>query len=322
MRTKKPPKNQSQSQPLRIEFPQYASFGTSRTVRSALWFVNNNKLENYALGHLARLQEKYEMPLYAMVFFGSHYHLLNQFPKCNRSAFYRDFNSRLAWGVRSYVPNFPGGQLFARRYSEQVVPNNIDIENQFFYCALQAVSAGLCEYIEDYSGYNSFFDAINGIDREFKVVDWSGYLAHKRYNDEITVEDYTTTYHLKYKRLPGYEHLSQKEYRDLMLQKLEERRIRIVQDLKDKGHVFPSSQALKKVKPGTLAKNPKVSKRYDYRPLILTSCALTKKVFLAEYFSKYAAYKPACRKYLAGDHKVQFPPGTYKPPGPFVPYPA
>ena len=312
----------SQSQPLRIEFPQFASFGTSRTVRSTLWFVNNRKLEDYALGYLAKYQEKYELPIYGMVFFGSHYHLLSKFPKCNRSAFYRDFNSRLSWAARNFVEDFPGGQLFGRRYSAEVVPTNEDIENQFFYCALQAVAAGLCEYIEDYPGYNSFFDAINGIEREFKVVDWSSYKAHKRYNPKITIADYTAVCKLKYSRIPGYEHLSQEDYRDLMLSKLEKRRLEIVNELKRNGHVFPKKSILRQVTPSTRAKNPKVSKRYDFRPLVLTCCEETKKAFLALYFGIYEAYKKAVKRYLAGDTLVRFPPGTYKPPGPFVPYPA
>ena len=42
-----------QSQPLRIETDEYASFGTARTLNSLLCFVNNERLTERFLGRLA-----------------------------------------------------------------------------------------------------------------------------------------------------------------------------------------------------------------------------------------------------------------------------
>lgn len=311
----------SQSQPLRIESPQYSSFCTSRTVNSALWFVNNPELEERILGYLAKYQEKYQVKLNAFTIQGSHYHSMNYFSHCNRAAFYRDFNARIAEAVKALVKNFPGGHLFERRYSEQAVPNPEDIEDRFFYCALQAVSAGLCEYITNYPGYNSFFDAISGRKRKFKIVNWAKYNAMKRYNPNLDIAEFTKVYILQYSRLPGYDHLSQDEYKAIMLEKLEKRRKDIIQDIlfKNPKHKFLTKKELRAVIPGTLAKNPKKSSRYDPRPLVLTLCNETKKVFLNWYFSIFDRYKRAVKKYLSGDSLAEFPPGTYKPPGPFVP---
>jgi hypothetical protein len=311
-----------QSQPLRVENPEYASFGTVRTINSALWFVKNSTLEDRILGYLGKYQEGHKATLYAFVFSGSHYHPLTHFPESNRASFYRDLNARAAEAVHALVPRFAGGPLVERRYSEQAVPKTLeDLEEKFFYCALQPVHEGLCERISDYPGYNSFHDAICGTKRKVAVVDHAKLNSRRRYNPSVPVQDFITEYELEYARLPGYEHLSQAEYKELMLKKLEKRRVKAVNEFKAKGHRFMSKEELKAVIPGTLAKNPKKSKRNDPRPLIVTTCLEAKKEFLAWYFGIVAWYKRASAEYLAGNSSVEFPPGTYKPPGPFVPVP-
>ncbi len=99
-----------------------------------------------------------------------------------------------------------------------------------------------------------------------------------------------------------------------MLKKLEEHRVRIVTALKAEGRTFLGRERLLAQKPGTAAKNPKKSKRYTRRPLVLSVCKEARAQFLDWYFSVYSEYKRAVKKYLAGDLSVRFPPGTYRPP--------
>ena len=133
------------SQPIRLEQPHLACLCTSKTVNSALWFVNNPKLEERILAYLAKYQEKYGVILYAFVLQGNHYHINAKFPRCNRAAFFRDFNARIAEAVREFVPAFLGGPLMERRFTAQFLPLDCDVEQYFFYCALQAVKSGLAQ---------------------------------------------------------------------------------------------------------------------------------------------------------------------------------
>jgi len=220
------------SQPLRIEDIDVASFGTSRAIRSRLWFINNKALEQHILGYLAKYKEKYRVKAFAFAFFGSHYHLLSQFTQRNRASFYRDFNARIAEAVRRFVPNYIGGPLFERRYSEQAIPCAEDVVNKFFYCALQAVNSGLVKNISDYPGYNSFTDSVYERARKYKVVDWGKYNAARRYNPEVSIEDYTEEYELTFERLPNYQKLSPKEYRKKMMAELKERQKKALRDFK------------------------------------------------------------------------------------------
>ncbi len=303
-----------QSQPLRVECADYWSLITSRTINSRLWFVNNPKLENHCLTHLARYQEKYGVDLYSYCLMGNHHHEVALFPNLNRSHFYRDLNARIAEGVRHFVDGFEGGPVFERRYSEQALPLPQDVESYFLYSSLQAVEHGLSEFPDEYPGYNSFHDAINGRKRILRWVDWATYRDRKRFNKKLKPEDFTTEHVLEFKRLPGYEHLTQRQYKKLMLKKREELRVELVKERKAKGLGFLTREQLLNTVPGSLPKTTKKSKRDSKRPLVLTQCPEAKKRFLEWYFSIYQAYKVAVKLYRLGKLDVKFPAGTYRPP--------
>ena len=307
-------KKDKQSQPLRVENWDYNSFITSRCITSRLWFVNNNYLEERILGYLGKYANHQSVKLYSFVIQGNHYHMAADFRHSRRASFFRDFNARITESVKATVANFEGGPLFERRYSEQALPLDADLEERFFYCALQPVNAGLCERAEDYQGYNSFWDAINGAEREVKVVDGTKYRRAKRRKKDVNIEDYTTVYKLKYERLPGYEALSQEEYKDLMLKKYEEKRKAKVADLRAEGYVFPPINNLREIVPGSKPTHSKKSNLDSKRPLVLTNNLAAKQAFLDWYFSVRAKYKDAAKKYRKGDLTVKFPKGTYRPP--------
>lgn len=302
------------SQPLRIEDPRFSSFTTSRTQQSRLWFVNNRGLEERILGYGAKYQQKYQVTLYAFVFSGDHVHTASHFPGSNRACFFRDLNARTAEAVRALVPEYRGGSLFGRRYSAELMLSAEDIEDRFFYCALQPVKVGLAAHIRDYPGYNSFHDAINARVKKYKVIDWTGYRIARRLGLKPKVKDYTTQYELTFSRLPGYEHLSQEEYKELMLEKLEQRRLKLVQEWEEKGHVFPTKEALRRVRPGSYPRHTKTSQRHDYRPLFLSKFREIRAWCKEYFFSVATAYKQASERYRAGELNVTFPPYTYPPP--------
>ncbi len=224
------------SQPLRYEDSETICLCTTKTINSLLWFVNNKKLENRILGYLAKYQNKYGVILYAFNIQGNHIHLVAQFPNNNRAAFFKDFNARVAEAVRYCVPEFEGGPLWGRRYTSQALPLPIDVEDYFFYCALQPVSAGLTQKISEYPGYNSFYHASTNIQQEYKVVRWAEYNNQKRHNPDVNIQDYTDYFKLTYSRLPGHDKETQKNYKKKLLEKLEIRRQQILKEHKAKGY--------------------------------------------------------------------------------------
>lgn len=302
-------------QDLRIEDPQRVDFNTTRTQNCRLWFVNNRELEYQILAGLAKYQKSHNVALYAFTLQGDHHHDIATFKLANRACFMRDLNSHIARVTKRLVPAVGGGKFWGRRYANQRLPRDEDTEEWLFYCALQPVLAGLTEKISEYPGYNSFHDAVCGIKRKFKLTDWTAYHNAKRYNPQVPIKNYQTTFTLEYKRLPGYEHLSQGEYKRLMYERLEARRVEIVKKRYAEGKGFLGKAAVLATKPGDRPHSPKTSGRNSKRPLVLSRCAKTIKHYVSEYFGIRARYKEASFAYLRqGILTTAFPQGTYRPP--------
>lgn len=298
----------------RIETSEMADFLTTRTRNSELWFVNNRPLEESILSYAAKYSMVHEVKLYALAIEGNHIQGPAQFTQNNRAQFMRDFNSSVARAVPRYTPSYPGGRLWARRYSNEFLPAPEDIEEYFFYTVLQPVQDGLVGRLRDYPGYNCFHDAIWGIKRKKKVVNWSAYYDAKRWRNRVNIKDYIEEYTLEYARLPGYENLSQKEYAKLMQEKLEARRLEIVRKRKEAGKGFAGRDALDRVERGALPGNTKTSTRTSHRPRVLCVCPKRRQEAINWYFDIYFEYRTVSKKFRDGEADVTFPLGTYKPP--------
>jgi REP element-mobilizing transposase RayT len=294
----------------RIESPELANFLTTRTRNSELWFVNNQSLEESILGYAAKYAERYGVKLYALAIEGNHIQGPALFPEGNRSSFMRDLNSSIARAVPRETRH-PGGHLWARRYSNEFLPRDEDVEKYFFYTVLQPVQDGLVEHISDYPGYNCFQDAIWGRAREFKVVRWAEYNAAKRWKRPVAIEAYTDIVKLRFERLPGHEDLSQEDYAQLMTRKLESYRTEALAKRGDKG--FLGRERLKLVRPGSVPKSTKTSTIHSHRPRVLSDCPAKRQECEAWYFDIHFKYKECSQSYRKGDRTVIFPQGTYPP---------
>lgn len=275
--------------------------------------MNNEELERAILGFAAKYGGRYRTKFYALAIEGNHIQGTALFPGANRAFFMRDFNSSVARAIPRYVSRYPGGKFWGRRYSSEVLPNGDDIEEWFFYTVLQPVQDGLVPKISEYPGYNCFHDAVWGIERKFKLVNWGAYNARKRFDASVNWRDFIEVHTLKYERLPGYEHLSQKEYAELMHKKLEERRVKIVAERLAKGLGFLGRDALLRIQPGATPKSTKRSTDTSHRPRVLSVCPVRRQECLAWYFEIYFKYKEASKEYRSGNLDIEFPQGTYPP---------
>lgn len=305
----------------RIESIEIASFLTTRSRNSELWFVNNKPLEQAILGYAAKYARRYDVKLYALAVEGNHIQAPALFPLENRSAFMRDWNSSIARAVPRYTSEYPGGRFWERRYSGEFLPAADDIEEYFFYTVLQPVKDGLVEKLSEYPGYNCFYDAVRGIERKYKVVRWADYNEARRFNSNVAFKDFVDIIPLKFERLPGYEELSQKAYTRLMEEKLESRRLKIVLERQKKGLGFAGRTTLMKTRRGSRPKNTKKSTSSSHRPRILSVCHKRRAQYKAWYFGIISAYKDASMRYRAGELDVVFPKGTYRPPVKYHPPP-
>lgn len=296
------------------EDPEMTFFCTSRTIASRLWFINNRKLHRKIAAFLAKYQNKYGVIIYAFIIMGNHTHMVARFPRGNKALFFKAFNSMIAALVRSMVPNYEGGKLWARPPKYQPLPENADIEHWALYVALNAVKSGLVQKYTQYDTFNGFKYAVTGKSLEFKLVDWTAYNNVKRVNKNASPSDYEETHTLTFSRIPGYEHLSQHEYLKMMEAKLEKRRCGMIEERLAEGKGFAGPEILEKMEPGEKPKTTKTSKRNTKRPLVLTLNPEARRFYIDRYFRLLEAYREASRRYRAGMLDVEFPPGTYRPP--------
>ena len=296
----------------RIECEKIGTFQTTRSRCSELWFVNNPELESDILGYAAKYSERYAVQLFALSVEGNHIQFPALFPKANRAHFMRDFNSSVARAVPRRQVKHPGGRFWARRYSAEYLPAPQDIEEQFFYTVLQPVQDGLVDNISEYPGYNCFEDAISDTRRSYKVVRWKEYNDARRWDNNVSIEEFTDLHELRYARLPGYEELSQLEYVQLMRKKLRDRTEEILNARKGKKAL--GRKALLKVLPGARPRHTKASSIRDHRPRVLSKDPARRAAGKAWYFDIYFDYCQTSAKYRSGDSSVTFPAGTYKPP--------
>ena len=299
---------------LRTEDPDEIYHITTRTVGSRLWFINNSALEGLILSYLAKNAEKYGVIIYAFILMGNHYHLMAKFPNSNKAAFMQAFNSVIAGLVYYRVEPYRGGRLWAKRYADQEFAKDGDEEHWFMYCALNPVISGVSRTLGEYEGYNSFSDAVSGKKRQFKLFNRSKYRAEKRWKKDIRKQDYTDTYTLSYARLPAYEELSRAEYKKLMWEKLEERRIVEVEDRLAKGKGFATKEAIRALEPGAEPRHTKTTGRYGFTPNVLSLCPEARNECLKQRLTIVNQHRQASIRYRSGEVDVEFPPGTYKPP--------
>ena len=295
----------------RIETTNLANLTTIRSRNSELWFINNPKLEDAILGYVAKFAQRYSVEVYAFSIEGNHLHGVAHFPNANRAHFMRDLNACVARAVPRYVPTYPGGRFWARRYSAEYLPEATDIERKFFYCVLQPVQDGLVDRISDYRGYNCFHDSVCGTVRKFKLINWSRYNEARRWSRDVAVKDYLEEYTLEYKRLPGYAELSQAEYKKLMYQKLEQYRQEV---LATRGKSTARPRAPLQVIPGGRPRHSKTSTRTSHRPRIIAGNPSVRRSAYDWYFGVWYEYKESSLRYRSGELDTPFPPGTYRPP--------
>ena len=227
--------------------------------------------------------------------------------------FFRDFNARIAESVKMLAEDFESGPLFERRYCNQALPESGDIEDYFFYIALQPVTSGLCARVSEYPGHSFFSDAAAGIEREYKYFSYGEYHKAKLKDPNVPKHLFWKTHKLSFKRI-GYNSLKDKEYKKLMHEKLEKNRLKAIEKLVDERPKlrFMTKSELRKVRPGS---RPKSTKKGGRRPLVLSKCPVARKIYLDWYFSIVSEFKEVSRKYREGDFTINFPPGTFRPPG-------
>ena len=187
------------------------------------------------------------------------------------------------------------------------------------YCALNPIISGVTKTIRKYESYNSFNDAVSGRARELKLFNHSKYLAEKRWKKDIKKKDYMENHTLEYEKLAAYSDLSGAEYKKLMWEKAEERRIVEIEKRVSEGKGFATEEVRKRLKPGAKPRFTKTVGIYGFTPNVLSLCRKSKNRYLKHRLTIVNKHHEASKRYRSGESDVEFPPGTYRPPAFYKP---
>ena len=198
------------------------------------------------------------------------------------------------------------------RYAEQKVADDGHALTKLIYLALQPMNSGLARTHSEFEQYNSFSDAARGFERVFKYFDREAYRKAKRRNPKVRPEQFKLEHKLKYSKLPGYEHLSQREYGEQIRRVFEAERLKVVLEREKSGKGFVGREKLRVTRVGS---RPKNTKKSNYAVAVLANTRQKREEEKTYYFEVRYRYRIASEIYRKDPRaEVRFPPGTYPPP--------
>jgi len=266
----------------------------------------NNQILLYCMIHAANL---YDIQIHAYFFASNHYHLcitdplgkvpdfeawLNRFSaKCLNSKHGRwgnlwDTGSYSAVRLREEFPDLPDEDSASE-----------DILDKIVYTLTNPVAAGLVDRGYKWPGLWS---------SPSQMV--SGHIEARRPVFFSEEGDLPERVRMKLTIPPGFNHMTPKQFSNLVRGRVREKEEEIRQDFKDRGRTFMGAEKVKAQK--RESKSRSWESRRKLNPRI--ACKDKKKrIELLERLKKFLKeYREAYKKFSKGERDVLFPPGTYK----------
>ncbi len=261
-------------------------------------------------GIIARFQEKHQIQLFAVNVLSNHYHLLVRAPYGNLSEFEQDINREIAKRVNRYAGR--RGALWARRFSSQPAPREVDVLDGLLYVLTNPVHHLLVNHPRLWPGLNSYWQTLGAKDRQYRFTHYTALnLARARSKGKkVKIKDFQTVHTLKISPLPMYASLPKKERVEKLKALLEERTKQLVDDAQLNEKRFLGKKNILRQRFGSRPKNVKRSPR----PTCFSKCPDTVRTYRKEEKQKKEVYTLASVRYRSGAWDTEFPEYTYRPP--------
>lgn len=165
----------------------------------------------------------------------------------------------------------------------------------------------------NWPGISSYRYGIAGEEKEFLFTHFTAYKQAKlraKKGEVLRLSDFQTRHALRLSKLPVFEKLGDKAYRDRLKALIEERELSLANSRAKEGLSFLGRKE-------ALAQNcfdTPITTKKSNRPLCYTRCFEAKKRFMEWYFSWWAEYKSASARLRSGIWNAIFPEHCIKPP--------
>jgi len=261
-------------------------------------------------GIIARFQEIHLIDIFALSVLSNHYHLVVRAPYGNLSEFEQDINREIAKRVNRCVGR--RGSLWARRFSSQPAPKEVDVLDALLYVVTNPVHHGLVNHPRLWPGLNSYWQTLGAKDRSYRFTNYTALnLARAQSKGKkVKISNFQTTHTLKISPLPMFEELSPEERVAKLNALIEERTEQIVSTARENETGFLGK---KKLMQQAFGSRPRTVKRSP-RPSCFSKCPETIRAYRKEEKARREAYTVASIKYRSGKWDTEFPEYTYRPP--------
>ena len=258
----------------------------------------NKKVRKIIAGILARYSELLKIDIYAFIFLSNHYHLLIRALQGNADEFEENLNREIARRI-NWV-NHREGKFWARRYDDQPVLNEDDLLEAFLYITTNPVRHGLVNDPAIWPGFSSY---------EMSATEKSQSYSFEHYSAEEP-QDRRTSHSLKITPLPQFAGLSRKKRREKVLELINERTKRLVEERKANGQGFMNLEDILAQDPNDVPRSVSRSPRphcYSKNPLVI-------KEYRRHVRDRRNKYIEASARFRLGDLYAVFPEHSFKPP--------
>jgi REP element-mobilizing transposase RayT len=301
------------SRPLRDTDPSKVHLITCRTVNAELLLVPSEELNEIIGGIIARYAEMYSIEIFAFVVLSNHYHLLIRGPEGIIPSFEACINREISIRTNRLIRR--SGNLWGRRYDDQIAPESADAVEAFVYVITNPVKHGLVSHPRLWPGLSSYWQSINNPEKEYTFLHHTAYNAARikarRLGELVRRQDFETKHVLKICPLPCFAGLGVKRQREKLRGLIEERTLKLEKERKAAGKGFIGRKAVL-VQPKRGSFPQEVSR--SPRPCCYTKSIEVLKAFKEEYKSKLSWYLKASISFRAGDFSIDFPPFCFLPP--------
>jgi hypothetical protein len=264
---------------------------------------------------IGRAQKKYPVKIYWIVFNINHKHIatapLSDDPEHikNVARFHQLFNSLVSRGVNKRYKR--EGALYSSRNRTSEATDDQSLEKQLFYSITNPVKDGLVEETAQWKQYSSYEQLATGKVEKFRYIDWTAWHKAGGKKKGLSPDDFAEEVEVELSPIPAWEGMEAHEREAHFrreIQKLEQE----FKELREKeGKQVIGPTELEKIDPRT---RPETEKEKTRKPL----CHSSTKEGADNYREKLKAflekYYYASSQWLAGNHEVEFPRGSFKPP--------
>jgi len=287
---------------------------TCRTVQGRLLLTPSPQLNDIVLGVLGRAQRLFPVDLVAYVFAANHFHLLARVESAKQlSDFMCYFSSNLA----KEVARRTGWKekVWGRRYQAIVISDEEEVQvARLRYVVSHGVKEKLVSRVEQWPGVHCAVPLMTGAAVEGTWFDRTREYNARMRGKELDKGESASPEVVVLSPLPCWAHLAPEVYRG-----------RVREMVREINEAAAAARAESLIEPlgadGVRAQNPETRPRRIKKSPAPFFHALRKKVRKAlweAYGVFLAAYREAAERWRAGDREVEFPPGSFPPPLPFV----